>query len=400
MTDLSAYFKDMGRFDVLTPEEEAECSQKLAKAFEALVGQLLRTPYAWRLIFERWERIKALGRASNKLAEEYGNAKYNAADLTKQVDENIKAAMTLAEDDFHRAYNMYADGRIAFHFKAAGLSKNVYMELIPDVLDAPDSAAVSPERVQRIKDLQAEIEKCRHKLVNANLRLVVSFSKKFNGYGIDLPDLIQEGNIGLMRAVEKFDPSREFKFSTYAAHWIRQSFIKALKRQGKTIRLPSHIYDTLGKVEKVSEELYTELDRAPTTKELSDKLGVEPALMERIAALQCEPLSLEVPVAGLSDNSREPKFFKDLVQGESPDPLEEISSGRRDDAILHAVRTILSPVEQQVVIFRYGLGGHPPHTFERIAGILGKSRERIRQLESAALKKLREHSTHLEEYNE
>lgn len=392
--NLQLYFQEMGKFEVFTPEEERECATKMAESFNSLVTEMLRVPFVWQHIFDRWEKVKARGRASNKLAEEYGNPSYNAEDLTVQVDMNIQEAMQLARGRAPGQYHLPEDSRIAFHLKLAGLSRTLYLDLVDEALLQP---TLPPRQREIINWLRLETNYYRHSLVNANLRLVINFAKRFNGFGIDLPDLIQEGNIGLMRAAEKFDPGRQLKFSTYAAHWIRQSFIKALKRQSKTIRLPSHIYDTMNKVKHAHEKMYNEMKREPTTNELADRLELDPELLERLTNLRNEPLSLDGAMMSYPAESKV-KYLKDHIADENQDTLETISSNRRDAEILSSIRQFLNQTEQEIIIKHFGLGDIPPHTLEQIANVLGKSRERVRQIENVAIKKLKKHATNLEEY--
>jgi RNA polymerase sigma factor (sigma-70 family) len=392
--NLQLYFLEMGKYKVLTPEEELDCAQKIVEHFGLLVEEMLRVPFVWEYIFNRWRRLKATGKASNKLAEEYGNPNHDAEDLTVQVDENIEAAMQLSGHHDRTEYTMYSDSRVAYHLKLAGLSKSIYMDLVDETLAQSD---LPEDKRKRICELRDEVVKQRHHLVTANLRLVINFAKKFNGFGISLPDLIQEGNIGLMRAAEKFDPSRNLKFSTYAAWWIRQSFIKALKKQGKTIRFPSHIHDAMSKIRRAHDELYVELSREPSWEELGERTELDTALVERLLSLRAEPVALETPV--FSHESR-PKFLLDFIEDKAPDPLSAIGTSRRDDAIIQSIKDNLTKSEQRVIILRFGLAGHQPHTLEQIADTLGKSRERVRQVETSGLSKLKEHASHLEEYNE
>ena len=392
--NLQRYFSEMGKFPVLTPAEEMECAQNIVKHFDKLVDEMLAAPFVWQHVFTSWQRIKADGRASNKLAEEYGNPKHNAEDLTLQVDANVEAAINLARSSANP--EIIAD-RVAYHLKSAGLSKHIILDLVDETLAQP---ILNDDMRGRISDARDGVVKYRHQLVNANLRLVINFAKKFNGYGIPLEDLIQEGNIGLMRAAEKFDPSRNLKFSTYAAWWIRQSFIKALKKQGKTIRLPSHIHDAMSKLKKAHEELFGVLRREPSLEELGERVEMAVDLVEKLMALKSEPLSLETPISFSSNRSdNRPKYLKDFIEDDSIDPNGDIDLSRREEALIGAIKTHLTKYEGRIILLRFGLDGNDPHTLEQIADRLNKSRERIRQVETNAVKKLRQHAQYLEEFN-
>jgi len=389
---LQKYFYEMGQYEVLSPEEELSCAQKMVSAYEQLVDEMLKVPFVWEKIYNKWLRLKKLNKATNKLAEEYGNPKYPSDELTLQVDSNIEGAVALIKQNKIK--------EAAYLFKQAKLAKAVYMNLVDETVAQPNTQYFSQDNRDRICRLEGEVTKHHHNLVTANLRLVIKFAKNFNNYGIPLADLIQEGNIGLMRAAEKFDPSRELKFSTYAAWWIRQSFIKAVKRQGKTIRLPSHIHDAMNKLKKVHDNLYCELNREPSVSEIAEASELDVDLVERLLDLKSEPLSLETPVSTLTYRSdTRPKYIQDYLQDTSIDPTNEIDNLRKKQKIQNAIEKLLTNSERQVIILRFGLNGRGPSTHEEIAEKLKVSRERIRQLEQIAMEKLKKNSSYLGEYD-
>ena len=224
----------------------------------------------------------------------------------------------------------------------------------------------------------------KNRFIEHNLKLVVAIAKDYRNLGLSFPDLIQEGNLGLIRAVEKFDHRRGFKFSTYAVWWIRQALVRAIQNHSRTIRLPSHVHDRLQRSQRVRAELTGKLGRDPVASELAPALGTDVDALEALDRLSREAISLESTVAGTE------KRLEDFVA----DPLSLMPDGGIDgERMRSGVGSLigsLTPREQLILRLRYGLGGEEEHTLEQIGQILGLSRERVRQLEARALKKLRE----------
>jgi RNA polymerase primary sigma factor len=243
---------------------------------------------------------------------------------------------------------------------------------------------LNEEEREHLRWVIRDAKAAKEHLIKANSRLVVSVAKKYVGRGVPFLDLIQEGNIGLIRAVKKFDYRRGYKFSTYATWWIRQAVTRAIADQGRTIRVPVHMYEQINRLARVSRQLVQELGRDPTVEEIAEELGVAPKKVERIIKVSQRPLSLEMPV-GEEDDS----FLGDFIEdSDAPSPTDQASQQLLREQI-DDIFASLTPREVRILQLRFGLVDGYSYTLEEVGKKFGVTRERIRQIEAQALGRLR-----------
>jgi RNA polymerase primary sigma factor len=240
----------------------------------------------------------------------------------------------------------------------------------------------APQEVELAKRIERGDMLAKQQMIQSNLRLVVSIAKNYRNQGLPFLDLIQEGTLGLIRAVEKFDWRRGFKFSTYATWWIRQAVARALADKARTIRMPVHIVERLQKINRADRQLWTQLGREPTLDEIAEEASLTVQQVLEVRAAARASTSLDAPVGDGED-----AVFGDFVAGDEPLPEETVELNLRSEALRHALAA-LPQREREVVVMRYGLTGAEPQTLEEIGRRLGLTRERVRQIELESLRRL------------
>jgi len=408
---LESYFQEIGGTRTLRREEEVILAKELESATAELREALYAIPCSARHVVARWDALRALSHTGAKLSESVGDEE--TGEIAARVERAVKRLRTLLAQREGLAAKPKAnenelakiDAKIVKELKGAHLSLVLLAELRQKVLKLRKAMRAARRGTKRYKQLEAEagVSKARlfelatkvedaqermtaekNRFIEHNLKLVVAIAKDYRNLGLSFPDLIQEGNLGLIRAVEKFDHRRGFKFSTYAVWWIRQALVRAIQNHSRTIRLPSHVHDRLQRSQRVRAELTGKLGRDPTAAELAPELGTDTGAIEALDLLSREAISLESSVAGTE------KRLEDFVADPFSQAPDHGLDGERMRSGVGFLIGVLTAREQLILRLRYGLGREEEHTLEQIGQSLGLSRERVRQLEARALKKLRE----------
>ena len=381
---VQAYFNSMGDISILTKDEETDLAKKLEQGRDIINKIITALP-----IFEKIKNTIDI-EDEEGISTEEEKADEALIKTLSRLEELIDTA--LRADARVQKYGTLKEFRAFINEKRKKGQNTKRFDLLLKEVQS-DYKKIESEvgiKIETLKDLWLKISKARHLLIEAknelitrNLRLVVNIAKNYVGRGLPLLDLIQEGNIGLMKAVDKFKYEKGFKFSTYATWWIRQAITRALIDQTKTIRVPVHMMEFYNRVTKGSRELTQQLGREPTNEEIAKKLVVPVRKVEEVFRAIQDPIALQTPI-GDEDTELE-DFIGDKT---SPSPYSDAERIETSEQIQRVLRT-LTPNEGTVIRMRYGIGVDRDHTLEEVGRYLSLTRERVRQIEAKALRKLK-----------
>lgn len=319
---------------------------------------------------------------------EVGQAREEESDEPSDIDAEISEEenFDLSQIEIDDSISLYLKeiGRVPLLTAEEEVSLAKRMEKGREARNQLSQGVDNWEERERLLWLVRDGQAGQEHLIKANSRLVVSVAKKYVGRGVPFLDLIQEGNIGLIRAVKKFDFRRGFKFSTYATWWIRQAVTRAIADQGRTIRVPVHMYEQINRLTRTSRQLVQELGRDPTTEEIAEELGVSPRKVEHIMRVSQRPLSLEMPVGEEEDS-----YLGDFIEDEDADAPSEAAGQQILREVIDEIFQSLTPREVRILQLRFGLVDGYCYTLEEVGKKFGVTRERIRQIEAQALSRLR-----------
>jgi len=389
---VQAYFHSMGDISILTKDEETELAKRLEEGREIIKGIVTSMP-----IYKQLEESLA---AAQEVEEEPSEDEEKAEEEEKP-DEALAMSLKILDSLMRKIEAV--DRKIGRHgslkdlkklitdkkkkninpLKLATLAKDVQNEYRRVETEIGVKIEDLKIKWDRIINARALVTEAKNELITRNLRLVVNIAKNYVGRGLPLLDLIQEGNIGLMKAVDKFKYEKGFKFSTYATWWIRQAITRALIDQTKTIRVPVHMMEFYNRVTKASRELTQQLGREPSNEEIAKKLVVPTRKVEEVFRAIQDPIALQTPVG---DEDTELEDF--IGDKNSPSPYSDAERNEISEQILMILKT-LTPKEEKVIRMRFGIGVDRDHTLEEVGRHLSITRERVRQIEAKALRKLK-----------
>jgi RNA polymerase primary sigma factor len=405
---LVAYFADIAHIPTLSREEQVIAAKEFEDSNRAFQEALYQIPWVAKEVAARWRRRRTAGLATRKLSEAFGDGEAEAGERLDRALARIERALTkrpaagpardrldarIAKDLFEAQLSLDLQRRLLARLreKRAALlrAQSTRSRAAKSELEQELGLAAAPlhARMDAVERAFAAMMERKNRFVWHNLKLVVSVAKDFRSSGLPFSDLIQEGNAGLIRAVEKFDWRRGHKFSTYAVWWIRQALIRAIQNHSRTIRLPSHQHDALRAYAQARARLRLEQEGEPTASEIAEQMGITTAEVEEIASMAPEMVSLDAEVAG-RESLRPRRLEEVLSDPDAASALDDIERVRLADQARRGLSR-LDERERRILTWRFGLDGGEEHTLQEIGEKLGLSRERARQLEARALAKLR-----------